>query len=344
MVTLLHHSFDTVEVITPVWRMTVRAIRIHSPGDADVLSVDTVDSPTPGPGQLLVANQFAGVNFIDTYQRSGRYPLPLPATLGMEGAGTIAALGEGVTGFRVGDRVAWAWGQGSYADEVIVQADKAAPIPDSLTTDIAAASMLQGMTAHYLITSVYQVKPGDIALVHAAAGGVGLVITQMLARRGVVVIGTVSTDKKAEAASQAGATHIIRYDKEDVPTLVAEITNGEKCHVVYDGVGLATFEGSLESLRPRGTLALFGAASGPVPPFDLQRLSPLGSLMITRPTLGHFIQTAEEHQWRSSEVFDDIASGALTITIGGRYALTDAAWAHRDLESRATSGKLLLEI
>jgi len=322
----------------------VRAIRIHTPGDSDALSVDTVDELAPGAGEILVTNEFAGVNFIDIYQRSGRYPLPLPATLGMEGAGTVAALGDGVTAFSVGDRVAWAWGQGSYADQVIVQADKAALVPDSITTDIAAAAMLQGMTAHYLITSVYEAKHGDIALVHAAAGGVGLVITQMLTRRGITVIGTVSTEKKAEAATQAGASHIIRYDTEDVAERVRDITGGAKCHVVYDGVGQATFEGSLDSLRPRGTLALFGAASGPVPPFDLQRLSPLGSLFVTRPTLGHFIQTAEEHQWRSSEVFDDIASGALTITIGGRYPLTEVARAHQDLESRATSGKLLLEV
>ena len=322
----------------------MRAIRIHAPGEADVLSVDTIDEPTPGAGEILVANEFAGVNFIDTYQRSGRYPLPLPATIGMEGAGTVIGLGEGVTGFSVGDRVAWAWAQGSYADQVVVSADKAALIPDAIPTDVAAAAMLQGMTSHYLITSVYEAKKGDTALVHAAAGGVGLVITQMLTKRGVTVIGTVSTDKKAEAATAAGAQHIIRYDTEDVASRVDDITGGAKCHVVYDGVGQATFEGSLSSLRPRGTLALFGAASGPVPPFDLQRLSPLGSLILTRPTLGHFIQTAEEHHWRSSELFDDIASGNLTITIGGRYPLTDAPRAHSDLESRATSGKLLLEI
>jgi NADPH:quinone reductase len=336
--------FDTVRSTPYMWRETVRAIRIHTPGTTDVLTVDTVDEPTPGASEILVANEFAGVNFIDTYERSGRYPLSLPATLGKEGAGTVTATGDGVTGFSVGDRVAWAWGQGSYAEQVVVAADKAALIPDAIPTDIAAATMLQGMTAHYLITSVYEAKTGDVALVHAAAGGVGLVITQMLAKRGVTVIGTVSTEKKAEAATQAGATHIIRYDTEDVAQRVMDITDGAKCHVVYDGVGQATFEGSLQSLRPRGTLALFGAASGPVPPFDLQRLSPLGSLFVTRPTLGHFIQTAEEHQWRSGEIFDDIVSGALTITIGGRYALEDVATAHRDLESRATSGKLLLEI
>jgi NADPH2:quinone reductase len=322
----------------------VRAIRIHTPGDTDVLSIDSIDDPTPSAGEILVANEFAGVNFIDTYQRSGRYPLPLPATIGMEGAGTVIGLGEGVTGFSVGDRVAWAWAQGSYAEQVIVSADKAALIPDAIPTDIAAAAMLQGMTSHYLITSVYEAKKGDVALVHAAAGGVGLVITQMLTKRGITVIGTVSTDKKAEAATAAGAAHIIRYDTEDVASRVNDITGGAKCHVVYDGVGQATFEGSLQSLRPRGTMALFGGASGPVPPFDLQRLSPLGSLIISRPTLAHFIQTAEEHQWRSSELFDDIASGDLTITIGGRYPLTEAGRAHNDLESRATSGKLLLEI
>jgi len=322
----------------------MRAIRFHTPGDIDVLSLDTIDTPTPGPGQLLVANEWAGVNFIDTYQRTGRYPLPLPAALGMEGAGTVVSLGDGVAGFSPGDRVAWAWAQGSYADHVVVDADKAALSPDSISTDIAAAVMLQGMTSHYLITSVYSAQPGDIALVHAAAGGVGLVITQMLAKRGVTVIGTVSTDKKAAAATEAGATHIIRYDTENVVDRVVDITSGAKCHVVYDGVGQATFEGSLESLRPRGTLALFGAASGPVPPFDLQRLSPLGSLFVTRPTLGHFIRDAEEHQWRSGEIFDDIASGDLTITIGGRYPLSDAARAHHDIESRATSGKLLLEV
>ena len=322
----------------------MRAIRIHTPGDITALSLDTIDAPSPGAGELLVANEFAGVNFIDTYQRSGQYPLPLPATLGMEGAGTVSAVGDGVTGFSVGDRVAWALTLGSYADHVVIPADKAARIPDAIPTDIAAAAMLQGMTSHYLITSVYEAKKGDIALVHAAAGGVGLVITQMLVRRGVTVIGTVSTDKKAEAARNAGASHIIRYDTEDVVERVNDITGGAKCHVVYDGVGQATFEGSLQSLRPRGTLALFGAASGPVPPFDLQRLNPLGSLVVTRPSLGHFIQTSEEHQWRSGELFDDIASGSVTITIGGRYPLTDVARAHHDLESRATSGKLLLEM
>ncbi len=322
----------------------MRAIQIHTPGDLDALTPNDIASPTAGPGQLRVANEFAGVNFIDTYQRSGRYPLPLPATLGMEGAGTVTAVGDGVTGFSVGDRVAWAWAQGSYAEEVVVSADVAAHIPDQVTTEVAAAAMLQGMTSHYLITSVYEAKATDIALVHAAAGGVGLILTQMLTRRGVTVIGTVSTEEKAAAATQAGAAHIIRYDREDIVEQVTDTTGGKKCHVVYDGVGEATFEASLHSLRPRGTLALFGAASGPVPPFDLQRLGPLGSLMITRPTLGHFIQTAEEHQWRAGDVFDDIASGALTITIGGRYRLEDVATAHRDLESRATSGKLLLTI
>lgn len=322
----------------------MRAIRIHSPGDTHTLTDEDTNAPTPGPDEILVANKFAGVNFIDTYQRSGRYPLTLPATIGMEGAGLVTAVGEHVTHLAPGDRVAWAWAQGSYAEQVVVSAEKAATVPEGISLEVAAASMMQGITSHYLTTSVYAVQADDIALVHAAAGGVGLVLTQMLAQRGVTVIGTVSTDKKAAAATAAGARHIIRYDREDVAQRVATITGGENCHVVYDGVGQATFEGSLASLRPRGTLALFGAASGPVPPFDLQRLSPLGSLFISRPTIAHFIQTKDEHQWRAQAVFDAITNDALTITIGGRYPLSNAAVAHCDLESRATSGKLILEI
>lgn len=322
----------------------MRAIRIHSPGDPDVLSIDTVPEPTAGPGDLLVRVEFAGVNFIDTYHRSGRYPLELPTTLGMEGAGTVTAIGDNVSGFSVGDRVAWGFTQGSYAEMIALDHNKVVRLPDGVTTKLAAAAMLQGMTAHYLATSVYAAGPDTVALVHAAAGGVGLLLTQMLASRGATVIGTVSTDAKAEAAKRAGAHHIIRYDREDVAQQVTEITSGEKCHVVYDGVGQSTFEGSLASLGPRGLLALFGASSGPVPPFDLLRLGPLGSLSITRPTLAHFVLTPEEHHWRAHEVLSGIASGSLTITIGGTYDLGDVAQAHRDLESRATSGKLLLRV
>jgi NADPH:quinone reductase len=322
----------------------VRAVQIHTPGDIDQLVTTEVDTPPVGPDQILVAVEWAGVNFIDTYQRSGRYPLDLPATIGMEGSGIVTAVGDAVTRFSVGDRAAWAWGQGSYADQVVVDQDKAAKVPDGIALDTAAAAMLQGMTAHYLITSVYPVKAGDTALVHAAAGGVGLLLCQMLASRGVTVIGTVSTDQKAEAATRAGAHHIIRYDRESVAQRVTEITSGALCHVVYDGVGQATFEDSLTCLRVRGSLALFGASSGPVPPFDLQRLSVLGSLIVTRPTLSHFVANAEDHDWRAGEVFADITAGNLTITIGGVYDLEDAGQAHRDLESRATSGKLLLRV
>ncbi len=322
----------------------MRAIQIHSPGDVGRLVPATVETPTPGPNQVLVAIEWAGVNFIDTYQRSGRYPLDLPATIGMEGSGTVTAVGDQVTRFTAGDRVAWAWAQGSYAEQVVVDQDKAHKVPDGIALDIAAAAMLQGMTAHYLITSVYPAEAGDTALVHAAAGGVGLLLCQMLSSRGITVIGTVSTEQKAEAAIEAGAHHIIRYDRENVAQRVAEITSGASCHVVYDGVGQATFDDSLASLRVRGTLALFGASSGPVPPFDLQRISVLGSLMITRPTLSHFIATADEHDWRAGDVFADIAAGKLAITIGGVYDLGDAGQAHSDLESRKTSGKLLLRV
>jgi NADPH2:quinone reductase len=322
----------------------MKAVRIHAPGGPEVLSVDTIDNPTPGPGQLLVAIEYAGVNFLDTYHRSGRYPLDLPAPLGMEGAGTVIATGDNVTGFPVGQRVAWGFTRGSYAEQVVVDADAAIVLPDSVSTESGAAAMLQGMTAHYLVTSVYPADSTTIALVHAAAGGVGLLLTQMLAKRGATVIGTVSTDEKAHQATAAGAHHIIRYDKEDVASAVQTITEGEKCHVVYDGVGLTTFEASLGSLRPRGLLGLFGASSGPVPPFDLLRLGPLGSLVLTRPTLSNFVATPEEHHWRAGEVLADIANGDLALTIGGRYPLADVASAHRDLESRATTGKLILEV
>lgn len=322
----------------------MRAVRIHAPGGPEALTVDEVPEPTPGPGQLLVDTAFAGVNFIDTYHRSGRYPLDLPATLGMEGAGTVSAVGDGVTDVVVGDRVAWGFTPGSYAEQVVVDRSAAVVLPEGVSTESGAAAMLQGMTAHYLVTSVFPADSSTIALVHAAAGGVGLLLTQMLASRGATVIGTVSTEEKARRATAAGAHHIIRYDRDDVATAVGDITGGSKCDVVYDGVGQATFEGSLASLRPRGLLALFGASSGAVPPFDLLRLGPLGSLIVTRPTLGDFVATPDEHHWRAGDVLSSIASGTLTLTIGGRYALTDVARAHRDLESRATSGKLLLKM
>jgi len=322
----------------------MRAIQLTNPGSPDILTDTTAAMPVPLDSQILVRNLWAGVNYIDTYQRSGRYPLDLPVTLGLEGAGVITEVGSEVLGFERGNRVAWAWAQGSYAEYVAVPADKATLIPEGIPDDVACAAMMQGITAQYLVTSVYPAKEGDTALVHAAAGGVGLLLTQMLAARGVTVIGTVSTEAKAAAALDAGATHVIRYNHEDFASRVQEITAGRKCDVVYDSVGVTTFEGSLTCLAPRATLALFGAASGPVPPFDLQRLSALGSIIVTRPTIAHFLQTAEENRWRSQEVFDAITAGTVHITVGGKYPLSNASQAHHDIESRATSGKLLLDV
>lgn len=322
----------------------MKAIQISSPGSPDVMHEVDVDPPAATPGHVVVKVDVAGVNFIDTYQRAGRYPMELPVTLGLEGVGEVVALGEGVDHLAAGDVVAWAWAQGSYAEFALVSQDKAVLVPEGLAVDDAASVMMQGITAHYLTTSVYDAQPGDIALVHAAAGGAGLLLCQMLSARGVEIVGTVSSEAKANAALAAGASHIIRYDRVDFVDEVTAITAGKKCDVVYDGVGASTFEGSLQCLVARGTLALYGAASGPVPPFDLQRLSGLGSLIVTRPTIAHFLRTREENQWRASEVFKAVRAGNLQITIDRHYKLTEAADAHRDIESRKTIGKLLLTV
>jgi NADPH2:quinone reductase len=322
----------------------MRAVQIFQAGNADVLTVAEIPTPEPGVGQLLIKISWAGINYIDIYQRSGKYPMDYPATLGLEGSGEVVAVGSKDSNFKIGDRVCWSWGQGSYAEFTLVNEDKAFLVPDQIPMDIAAASMLQGLTAHYLITSVYKAQAGDFALVHAAAGGVGLLLCQMLKAKGVHVIGTVSSEQKQAIALAAGAEFTIRYDQEDFVTKVAEFTQGKKCQVVYDGVGATTFEGSLNSLAVRGTLALFGSSSGAVPLFDLQRLNALGSLVVTRPSLINFIQTAEELNWRCIEIFDEIISGRLDIEISQRYELADANQAHLDIESRATSGKLLLKI
>ena len=320
----------------------MKAIVVHAQGGSEALSFeDTVDL-TPGLGEVLVKVAAAGVNFIDTYQRSGLYPMSLPYTPGLEGAGTIVEMGAEVNGFSVGDRVAWTSVLGSYAEQVVVPADKIVRVPEGVELQTAAQLMLQGITAHYLVTSVFDIKPGHHALVHAAAGGVGLLLCQMIKNRGATVIGTVSTDEKAKAALAAGADHVIRYDTEDFVPRVREFTNGAGVDVVYDGVGKTTFEGSLRSLKTRGMLALFGQSSGPVGPFDPQILNQLGSLFLTRPSMVHYLQTAEELQWRASEVFSDVAAGALTVTLGGTYPLSDARLAHEDLQARKTSGKLLL--
>lgn len=322
----------------------MKAVQIFEAGNPDVLAVSETAGPTLGARQLLVKTAWAGINYIDIYQRSGKYPLEYPATLGLEGSGEVVAVGSSTSSFKIGDRISWAWATGSYAELTLVNEDKAFLVPDGIPLDVAAATMLQGLTAHYLINSVYKAQAGDFALVHAAAGGVGLLLCQMLKAKGVRVIGTVSSSDKQALALAAGAEYTIRYDEEDFPARIAELTSGKKCQVVFDGVGATTFEGSLLSLCTRGILVLFGSASGEVPPFDLQRLNTLGSLVVTRPSLAHFIQTAEELNWRCNEIFEEILAGRLKIEISNRYELVNASQAHADLESRATSGKLLLKV
>lgn len=320
----------------------MKAIVVSQQGGPEVLSYVDAADPTITSTGLLVRVAAAGINFIDTYQRSGLYPMSLPYTPGLEGAGTVLEVGSDVTGFAVGDTVAWTSNLGSYAETLALDASTAVIVPVGLELTQAAQAMLQGITAHYLITSVFEVKPGITALVHAAAGGVGLLLCQMITARGGIVIGTVSTEAKAAAAMAAGAAHVIRYDQEDFMPRVRELTGGVGVDVVYDGVGASTFEGSLKSLKPRGMMALFGQSSGPVGPFDPQILNSLGSLFLTRPTITNFIQTREELQWRAGEVFDAMLSGDLTMTLGGSYPLAEAAQAHRDLEARKSTGKLIL--
>lgn len=316
------------------------AIIARQAGGPEVLELTEAQVPTPGPHQLLVKVAAAGVNFIDTYQRGGIYKVEYPFTPGAEAAGTVEAIGADVADFAVGDRVATAEGTRSYAGYTLVDSDKALPVPDGVDDHTAAALPLQGMTAHYLINSSFRVEPGHTALTHAGAGGVGLILTQLLKARGARVITTVSSGEKEVLAREAGADEVLRYagfaDK------VRELTGGEGVNVVYDGVGKDTFDDSLASLRVRGSLVLFGAASGPVPPFDPQRLNAGGSLSLTRPTLGHFLQNPQERRWRSAEIFGAAAAGALKVRIGGTYPLSEAAQAHRDLEARKTTGKLLL--
>jgi NADPH2:quinone reductase len=318
------------------------AVQIRRTGGPEVLEVTEVEIGDPGPGELLVDVAAAGVNYIDTYQRSGLYPMELPLTLGLEGAGTVAAVGPDVTEFAPGDRVAWQGQLGSYASQVKVAAEGAVRVPDGVTDETAAGLMLQGITAHYLVRSTYEVKDGDDVLVHAAAGGVGLLLTQLAKARGARVIGTVSTEEKEKLAREAGADDVIRYDQVDFAEETRRLTGGEGVAVVYDGVGRTTFDGSLASLRVRGMLALFGAASGPVPPVDPQRLNQGGSLFLTRPTSVHYVRTREELTWRADELFQSVVDGELTVRIGHRYQLADAREAHEDLQGRRTTGKLLL--
>lgn len=325
----------------------MHAVVAREPGGAEVLEYTEVPDPEPGPGQLLVRVAAAGVNFIDTYRRSGVYPMPFPHTVGSEGAGEVIALGDGVNGFAAGDRVSWDSAPGSYAELACVPAANAVRLPDGIDPVTAAALPLQGMTAHYLVNSTFEVQPGQDVLLHAGAGGVGLLLTQLAAAKGARVITTVGSPEKADLSREAGAVAVIDYSTladlaTDLPPLVRELTGGLGVHVVYDGVGRATFDASLASLRRRGTLVLFGGASGQVPPFDLQRLNSGGSLYVTRPTLGHYTATREELEWRMSELLDAVAAGALKLRIGARYPLAEAAEAHRALEGRQTTGKVLL--
>ncbi len=309
-----------------------KAVVVRETGGPEVLEHADVEARTPGDGELLVRTAAAGVNYIDTYQRGGIYQLPLPATLGLEGAGEVVVSNS--PDFAVGDRVAWMSVLGSYATEVVVPASAAVRVPESMDVELAAASMLQGITAHYLVHSTYEVKEGDRVLVHAAAGGVGLLLTQWAKSRGAHVIGTVSTDEKEALAREAGADEVLRYGD-----FASQI---DKVDVVYDGVGRDTFDQSLASLKPRGLLALFGASSGPVPPVDPQRLNAAGSVFLTRPSTGFYMLTREEFEWRASDLFEAISSGTLNVRIGGRYKLEEAAQAHTDLQARRTTGKLLL--
>ena len=321
----------------------MRAVVVHSPGGPEALVVEDRPDPRPGEGEVLVDVHAAGLNFIDVYQRSGKYPLPTPFVAGSEGAGTVAALGPGVDGLQVGDRVAWLMvPNAGYAERVVVPAERLVPVPAGVDLETAAAVMLQGITAHYLVTSTCPLAPGSVALVHAAAGGVGLLLTQAAVARGARVLATTSTQEKARLAVEAGASDVIRYDEVDVAEQVRRLTEGRGVDVVYDGVGRATWEGSLDSLRTRGLMVLFGAASGAPDPIDPNVLNHKGSLFLTRPTVVHHIGTREELLWRAGEVFDWVESGALAVRIGARYSLAQAGRAHEDLEARRTTGKSLL--
>lgn len=318
----------------------MKAIVVERPGGADVLEYRDLPEPTPGPGQVVVRTEAAGINFIETYQRDGTYPMSFPFTPGAEGAGTVEKLGDGVTDLRIGQRVTTAEGSGTYAEFFLVDADKAVPVPDGLDVRTAAAFPLQGFTAHYLATSTFHAQPQHAVLLHAGAGGVGLLLTQLLKRIGATVITTVSTDEKEALSRAAGADHVLRYDR--IAEEVRALTGGRGVDVVYDGVGRSTFDASLASLAPRGMLVLFGGASGPVPPVDPMRLNRGGSLFLTRPTLKDYLQNAEERQWRAGELFEAIAAGELKIRIGASYPLADAGQGHVDLQARATTGKSIL--
>ena len=318
----------------------MKAIQIQTNGDPDVMQLRDVPTPEPGEGQVRVKVEASGVNFIDIYKRSGQYKVPLPFVLGEECAGVVDAVGAGVTEFKVGDRVAVAFTSGAYAEHVLASADKLVALPDGASSKQAAALMLQGMTAHYLTHSTFAVKPGDTVLIHAAAGGTGALAVQMAKLRGARVIGTTSTEAKSQVAREAGADEVFGYDNFD--SEVKRVTGGKGVDVVYDSVGKDTFDRSLNCLRPRGMLVLFGQASGAVPLFDLQILNAKGSLFITRPSLYAYILTRDELLGRANDVLGWVASGKLTMRIDREFALKDAPEAHRALAGRGTTGKVLL--
>jgi NADPH2:quinone reductase len=322
----------------------MKAIRVHRTGGPEVLQLEDIPDPEPGPGEALVQLDAAGVNFVEIYQRTGLYQAPLPFTPGTEGAGQVIAVGAGVTTVRAGDRVASVDLAGSYAEQARASAERLVQVPAAIPTTTAAAVMLQGLTAHFLATSAYPLSRGMWCLVHAAAGGVGLLLCQIARARGARVIGTVSTDAKAALASSAGAEEVVIYTRQDFVSEVRRITGGRGVSVVYDSVGKTTFDGSLDCLAPRGMMVLFGQSSGPVPPFDPQVLNRKGSLYLTRPTIKHYLSGTDELLGRARELFQWIENGPLSVRIDRTYGLGDAAEAHRALEGRQTTGKVLLAI
>lgn len=322
-----------------------KSLVVTSHGDRSVLAVDRIELTSPDPGQAQVEVAAAGVNFIDVYQRQGIYPLPTPFVLGMEGAGTVSAVGEGVTNVAVGDRVAWALEQGTTAGAANIAADRLVPVPDGVDVEVAAAAMLQGMTAWSLCADTYPTGPGTTAVVHAAAGGVGQLLVQLITGRGGRVIATAGSPEKLAIAAARGALAGIDYtglSTEELAESIRGANGGRGVDVVFDGVGKATFDASLASLRPRGMLVVFGAASGQVPPFDLQRLNQAGSVFVTRPNLAHYVITADELMACGTRVLEEIAAGRLEIAVGGRYSLEESADAYADLEERRSTGKLVI--
>ncbi len=320
----------------------MKAVRFHEFGGPEVLRYEDVPEPEPGPGEVVLRLGACGVNFIDTYERSGAYNVPLPYVAGQEGTGEVVAVGEGVTGITVGEHAGYAQIPASYAEYVKAPAHRLVKMPEGIDDATGTAVLVQGMTAHYLAVSAFPLEPGHTCLVHAAAGGVGLLLTQMAKMRGARVIATVSTEEKAQLARGAGADEVVLYTEQDFTAEVKRITGGDGLHVVYDSVGNDTFEGSLDCLAPRGFLVLYGQSSGRVPPIDPQVLNAKGSVFLTRPSLNAYTRTNEELNWRANELFGWIAEGALNVRVGGTFALSDAAEAHRQIEGRLSTGKLLL--